>query len=61
MDIIITSGVVIGAFSFTTGFVSRKDTTRPTSEKDVWAQALWLNRHGQCDEAEELIDRWCAS
>jgi hypothetical protein len=40
--------------------VSRKDTTRHMSENDVWARALWLNRHGQCDEAEELIDRWCA-
>ena len=61
MDIIISSGVVVGAFSFTTGFVSRKDTTRRMSEKDVLARALWLNSHGQCDEAEELIDRWCAS
>ncbi len=61
MDIIITSGVVVGAFSFTTGFVPRKCTTSRMSEKDVLARALWLERHGRQDEAENLIDRWSAS
>ena len=61
MQIVTQQGVVVGVTSFTTGFVSRKDPTRRMSEKDVLALALWLTRHGQCDEAEELIDRWCAS
>lgn len=60
MQIIMERGVVVGVASFTTGFVSRKDATRRTREKDVWARALWLDRHGQRDEAEKLIDRWCA-
>lgn len=60
MQIVIQQGVVVGVASFTTGFVSRKDTTRFTSEKDVLARALWLERHGRCEEADKLLDRWCA-
>ena len=60
MDIIISSGVVVGAFSFTTGFVPRKCTTLRTSENDVLARALWLERHSRQDEADKLIDRWSA-
>ena len=61
MDIIISSGVVVGAFSFTTGFVPRKCTTSRMSENDVLARALWLERHGRHDEAEMLISRWSTS
>jgi hypothetical protein len=60
MQIIIEQGVVVGVASFTTGFVPRQCTTRPPSEKDVWARALWLDRHGQGEEAEKLLDQWCA-
>ena len=61
MDIIVQCGVVVGAFSFTTGFVPRKCTTLRTSENDVLARALWLERHGRQDEADTLISRWSAS
>ena len=60
MQIIMSQGAVVGVSSFTTGFVPRKSTTRPTSEKDVLAHALWLERHGRCEEADNLLDRWCA-
>jgi hypothetical protein len=60
MEIIFSYGAVVGAFSFTTGFVSHTFTTRPMKEDDVMATALWLEKHGHRDEGELLLDRWCA-
>jgi hypothetical protein len=60
MQIIIQNGVVVGAVSFTTGFVARKTTLRKMSEDDILAMAMWLANHGRSDEGEQLIDQWCA-
>jgi hypothetical protein len=61
MQIIIKAGVVMGAASFTTGFIS---TPRKwvglgsVSETDILAECLWLERHGCQEEADTLLERW---
>lgn len=60
MQIVISNGLVVGAVSFTTGFVPLKRTLRKMSECDVLAMAMWLENHGRQDEGLTLIDRWCA-
>jgi hypothetical protein len=32
---------------------------RRTSENDILAHALWLERHGRAEEASEFLDKWC--
>lgn len=60
MQIIISNGSVVGAASFTTGFVPHKRTPRKMSEDDVLAMAMWLTNHSRPDEGEILIEQWCA-
>lgn len=55
-----TTGAVLGVSSWTTGFVPHKRTTRKMSERDVLSMALWLENHGRRDEADDLIEQYCA-
>ena len=59
MQIVMIQGAVVGIASFTTGFVPRQCTPRRMSEDDVQATCLWFERHGQTEEAERLLQRWC--
>lgn len=57
---IIRNGVVVGTYSFTTGFCPRQRAVRKlTCEGDVLAACLWLENHGKADEAEMLLQSWC--
>lgn len=46
--------------SWTDGDVVAKQPTRPLRECDVLARALYLERNGKIDEAELLLESYCA-
>jgi hypothetical protein len=50
----------IVTYSWTTGVVAAKIPNRIKTDDDAIAFAMYLNRHGQHDEAEMFLDRYCA-
>lgn len=47
---------VIGVYSWTEGFKPLSPPVRKDTEDDVLARALWLERRGFSDEAEEYLE-----
>lgn len=61
MDIIMENGFVVGAASFTTGFVRRKSTLYPypLTPDQVLAWAIQFEACGFPHVADDLINRCC--
>ena len=57
MEIVSLNGSVVAVYSWTTGY---KKVARPktfSSEEQILAHALYLERHGRHEEAEDFLDR----
>jgi hypothetical protein len=47
-------------FSWPRGFKKANPPNKHTDDT-VLAKAMWLERHGRSDEADELIERWTSA
>ncbi|MBI2030813.1 hypothetical protein HYT05_04285 [Candidatus Kaiserbacteria bacterium] len=53
-------GRVCGVHDWTEGAKPLTPPHKPATEDDILARAVWLDRRGQNDEAEALLDRYLA-
>lgn len=60
MQVVLRGGIVVGAQSFTTGFVSLRYGKKRMTEEDLLAHGQWLENHGRADEIDDLLEQWCA-
>jgi len=58
--VVTRDGHVVGVQSWTEGFKTLKCPRKALTEERVLAMALWLEKRGCGEAAEELLDRFCA-
>ncbi len=55
-----STGRVKGVYTWTNGFKTKAAPTKPMTQEDALAYALFLCNHGFVDEADEFIDEFIA-